>query len=354
MEQSHHNEVYDQEDEILLKHALLFLFNSKWIILGITSLITTISIFYVMSITPIYESTLSVYPPSDLSISKINNDRFETEIDLKDSEINYSKESIYKMFLYKISSNSFIEQVFTSKNYSEKFKLNNEVGKNYATNFAKQIKLLYSSKAKNDLTTLTLEGNDPLIISSFLNDLAKSALEETKEDIKKIDQISIQKRIDIIDAELVIERDLIYKLRLKKVNDLKKELNIAKSLNKKNTNFSQINNIGINTLESVRGGFDILPTWYMYGEEALIHELDKLLLENENINLRTITLEAKRKLLTSYAPAFDDIELVGIVSSVPPGGPISPKKRLIVIVMFFISLIVSIFIAYIVRALREK
>ena len=72
MNQNHHKEVYDQEDEILLKHALLFLFNSKWIILGITSLITTISIVYVMSITPIYNASISVYPPSDLSISKIN------------------------------------------------------------------------------------------------------------------------------------------------------------------------------------------------------------------------------------------------------------------------------------------
>ena len=77
MNQNHHKEVYDQEDEILLKDALLFLFNSKWIILGITSLISTISIVYVMTITPIYKATLSVYPPSDLSISKINNNRFQ-------------------------------------------------------------------------------------------------------------------------------------------------------------------------------------------------------------------------------------------------------------------------------------
>ncbi len=357
MNQNHHKEVYDQEDEILLKHALLFLFNSKWIILGITSLITTISIVYVMSITPIYEASLSVYPPSDLSISKINNNRFEEKGAVPESEINYSKKSIYEMFLYKVSSNSFIEQVFVSNNYSEKLKLNNEVGNLYASNFSEKIKLHKpqdSSKARKDLTTILLEGADPLIISSFLNDLVKSALLETKEDIKTIEQISIQKQIDVIDAELVIERDLINKLRLKKVNDLKKELNIAKSLNRKNTNFSQINNISSNTLKSHPADSKILPTWYMYGEEALIQELDKLLLENENINVQIITLEAKRKLLTSYNPAFDDIELVGIVWSSPPAGPILPKKRLIVIVMFLISLIVSIFVAYIVSVVREN
>jgi LPS O-antigen subunit length determinant protein (WzzB/FepE family) len=357
MKQNHHKEVYDQEDEILLKHALLFLFNSKWIILGITSLITTISIVYVMSITPIYQASLSVYPPSDLSISKINNDRFEEKNALPDSEINYSKESIYEMFLYKISSNSFIEQVFISNNYSEKLKLNNEVGNLYASNFSEKIKLHKpqdSSKARKDLTTISLEGAEPLIISSFLNDLVKSAHLETKDDLIKIDQLTIQKEIENIDIELVIERDLISKLRLNKINDLKKEINIAKSLNKKDANFSQINNIGNNNLKSHPSALNILPAWYMYGEKALIQELDKALLENENINSRTIDLEAKRKVLTSYIPAFNDIELVGIVWSVPPSGPILPKKRLIVIVMFFISLIVSIFIAYIVSAVREK
>ena len=107
MKQNHHKEVYDQEDEILLKHALLFLFNSKWIILAITSLITTISIFYVMSITPIYEAAISVYPPSSLSVSKINNARFKHDAILPTEEKDFSKEELYKMVLYKLNSNSF-------------------------------------------------------------------------------------------------------------------------------------------------------------------------------------------------------------------------------------------------------
>jgi len=258
------------------------------------------------------------------------------------------------MFLYKVSSNSFIEKIFISNNYSEKLKLNNEYEKRNASDFAKQISLLDSTKAKQNITILGLDGEDPLIISSFLNDLVKSAHDETKEDLKKIDQLIIKKQIENIDTELVVERDLISKLRLKKINDLKKEINIAKSLNKNDTNFSQISNIDSNTLKSHPSGLEILPAWYMYGEKGLIHELDKALLENENINSRTIDLEAKRKILTSYIPTFNDIELVGIVWSVPPTGPILPKKRLIVIVMFLISLIVSIFIAYIVSAWRKK
>jgi len=95
-----HQEIYDQEDKVLLKHVLLFLFNSKWIILGITSLITTISIVYVLSITPIYHAHISVYPPSDLSISKINNFRFKDKVALPDS-VNFQKKVFMKCFYIK-------------------------------------------------------------------------------------------------------------------------------------------------------------------------------------------------------------------------------------------------------------
>ena len=85
----------------------IFLFNSKWVILSITSLITTISIVYVMSITPIYEAVISVYPPSSLSVSKINNARFKHDEILPSSKKDFLKEDIYEMVLYKLFSNSF-------------------------------------------------------------------------------------------------------------------------------------------------------------------------------------------------------------------------------------------------------
>ena len=348
MKQNHLKEVYDQEDEILLKHALLFLFNSKWIILGITSLITTISIFYVMSITPIYEAAISVYPPSSLSVSKINNARFKHNSILPTEEIDISKEELYDMVLYKLSSNSFKEKVFTSNNY-----LNNENGNFSTLDFVKKVK--NKGISDNKTTTFVLMGEDPLIISNFLNDLIRVALFDTLQDIKVMEKNRINSRMKFIDIELTLEKENIQKIRLLKIKQLQKELKIAVSLKNKEFNFSQINQISGNTLKSDLSQTKAVPIWYMYGEQALRQELEKLTSDKTVNNSRIDTLESQKAELTSLDFSdFSDIEVAGVHRSEVPKGPISPKKRLIVIVMFFISLIISIFIAYLVRILREK
>ena len=353
MKQNHHKEVYDQEDEILLKHALLFLFNSKWIILGITSLITTISIVYVMSITPIYEAVVSVYPPSSLSVSKLNNARFKHDEILPTLEKDFSKEELYEMVLYKLLSNSFKEKVFISNNYLNKINLNNESGNFSTLGFVKKVKKKVTSD--NNISTFLLKGENPLIISNFLNDLMSVALIDTLQDIKVMEQNKINSRMKFIDIELTIEKENIQKTRLQKIIQLQKELKIAKSLENKEFNFPQINQISNNSLKTHASQTAAVPIWYMYGEQALRQELDKLT-SDKTVNSSLINmLESQKAELTSDdIDDIDDIEVVGVHRSEVPVAPISPKKRLIVSVMFFISLIISIFIAYLARVLREK
>ena len=356
MKQSHHNEVFDQEDEILLKDALLFLFNSKWIIFGITSLITMISIFYVMSITPIYEAAVSVYPPSSLSVSKINNARFKHDAILPTKEKDISKEELYEMVLYKLNSNSFKEKVFTSNNYLDKINLNNDSGNFSTLDFVDKVK--NKGKGDNKTTTFVLTGTDPLIISNFLNDLMRVALFDTLQDIKVMDQKKIDSRLSYIEIELSLEKRNVKKLRLQKIKQLQKELKIAVSLKNKEFNFSQINQVPDNSLKVHPSATEAMPIWYLYGEQALRQELDKLTSDKTLNSSKIDSLESQKIELTSVDfddfDDFDDIELVGVHRSEVPTGPISPKKRLIVSVMFFISLIISIFIAYLVRVLREK
>jgi LPS O-antigen subunit length determinant protein (WzzB/FepE family) len=358
MKQNHHKEVYDQEDDILLKHALLFLFNSKWIIFGITSLITTISIFYVMSITPIYEATVSVYPPSSISVSKINNARFKHDEILPTLEKDFSKDDIYEMVLYKLSSNSFKEKVFTSNNYLKKINLNNESGNFSTLDFVKNIKSKGTSKKNMNSTIFEITGENPLIISNFLNDLVRDALFDTLKDIKVMEQKKIDSRLNFIKIELSLENKNVKKIRLQKIKQLQKELKIAVLLKNKEFNFSQINQVSGNSLKTHPSQTKAVPIWYMYGEQALRQELDKLTSDKTVNNSRIDMLESQESELTSVNIddnyIIDDFEVAGVHKSEVPTSPILPKKRLIVSVMFFISLIISIFIAYLVRVLRKK
>ena len=105
MEEHRLEQTYHQEDDILLKDVILFLFANIWTIIAITALITTISIIYVLRITPTYEAEIEIYPPSDITISKINHARVKNVDLLPSSERNYSDENIYEMILYKICNN---------------------------------------------------------------------------------------------------------------------------------------------------------------------------------------------------------------------------------------------------------
>ena len=339
MEEQRVKETYHQEDDILLKDIVLFLLANIWTIIAITALVTTISIIYVFRITPTYEAEIMIYPPSDLAVSKINHARVRNVDLLPSSERNYSDENIYEMVLYKISSNSFKKQVFISNNYSEKLNLSNGMND---SSYIKGIK--EHDKSLRDYARYTLKGQDPLIMSSFLNDLVESAKSETLNDIKTIEQSEIDTRIDELDSKLIIEINKLKEARIKNINALKQQLSIAKSLKYKESNFSQ------NLRDS-----DLIPKWYTYGEEALLEEIDRLALDKTYNSPESMLWKAQRDQLASIgSPDLNDIELVDVIWSSPPGSPIDPKRRLFVVTVFSISLLISIFIAYLISVMREK
>ena len=174
-------------------------------------------------------------------------------------------------------------------------------------------------------------------------------------DIKVIEQKRIDSRLSFIKTELSLEKRNIKEIRLRKINQLQKELKIAVSLKSKEFNFSQINQMsGSNSLKSHPSSTKAMPIWYMYGEQALRQELDKLTSDKTVNSSLMANYEVQKTILTSVDSVIDNIEVVGVSWSETPGTPIEPKKRLIVTVMFFISLIISIFIAYLVRVIREK
>jgi LPS O-antigen subunit length determinant protein (WzzB/FepE family) len=262
------------------------------------------------------------------------------------------------MVLYKLFSNSFKEEVFISNNYLKKINLDKESGNFSTVNFVNKVNKVKKAKGtSNDrnLTTFALTGKDPLIISNFLNDLLRVAAFDTLNDIKVIEQKKIDSRLSFIKTELSLEKRNMKEVRLRKINQLQKELKIAVSLKNKEFNFPQINQISNgNSLKTHAGQTKAIPIWYMYGEQALRQELDKLTSDKTVNNSKIDSLESQKAVLTSVDFVLDGIEIVGVYRSVAPATPISPKKRLIVSVMFFISLIISIFIAYLVSVIREN
>jgi LPS O-antigen subunit length determinant protein (WzzB/FepE family) len=426
MQQNTPDQNYYQEDEIDLKQLLRPLADRKWFIFSFTGLITALAIYYALSIPSTYKANISFLSPSQSSVLQLN------KIKLM-SEKSETSETVYHNFLNNVMSSQFQRKVFDENDYLTRLNPNNSPIKNldsYISGFTKSVTLESSKDKKGEKSNyekpiiISLEGGDAAIISSFLNDLATIADKQTvneslniiqqKIDIRleeinkqrgllllraKQDRLSIIERIKEEDGQKINEiNDQIERLRVKAKQDrlnkmqvLTDRSKIAKSLGIIDNNFKNIsNNNETNTQLSIAVGDNIkLPEWYLYGEKALLKEIDilqnrknddayvseivnlksKISAINSNQILKTLEsrqddspfiaeineLDIESIKLQELMPSSADINAMQINQyAYPTETPIKPKKRLIVAVAFIAGFILSIFLVFIMNAFRKE
>ena len=427
MQQNLPEQNYYQEDEIDLKQLFRSLADRKWFIFGFTGLVTALAIAYALSIPPTYKASTSFLSPSTSSVLQLNKIKLT-------SETSETSETIYRKFLNKVMSSQFQRKIFDENDYLAKLNPENKPIKNledFFAEFSKSINLETNKVQKNveklnyeKPVVISLEGNDSTVISNFLNDLANTADTETvseflniiqqKIDIRleeigkqrglllsrtKQDRLSKIERIKIEDGQKINEiNDQIDRLRVKakqdrlnKIQVLTDSSKMAKSLGIIDNNFKKISNSKeANTQLSIDvGNNQKLPKWYLYGESALLEEIN--ILQNrknddayvsEIVNLKNKlsaissnqilkTLESRKddspfvaeinKLdieaikLKSFEPSSAGINAMQLNQhAYPPETPIKPKKKLIVTVAFVAGFILSIFLVFIMNAFRKE
>jgi len=426
MQQNTPDQNYYQEDEIDLKQLFRSLADRKWFIFGFTGLVTALAIAYALSIPPTYKASISFLSPSTSSVLQLNKIKLT-------SETSETSETIYRKFLNKVMSSQFQRKIFDENDYLAKLNPENKPIKNledFFAEFSKSINLETNKVQKNveklnyeKPVIISLKGGDALIISNFLNDLASTADNETineylniiqqKIDIRleelnkqrglqlsraKQDRLSKIERIKVGDGQKINEiNDQIKRLRVKakqdrfnKIQVLTDTSKIARSLGIIDNNFKNIsNNRETETNLSIfTGDNQKLPTWYLYGETALLEEIsilqnrkndDAYVPEIIDLQNKLSAIESNQSLKTLEARKDDspfvaeinkiDIEVIKLKSSKPSAAginavqinqyaypaeiPIKPKKKLIVAVAFIAGFILSIFLVFIMNAFRK-
>jgi len=414
---------YYQEDEIDLKQLFRSLADRKWFIFGFTGAVTILAILYALRVTPTYQASISFLAPADESITLLN----------KTKLTKYTKQGVYEKFLNSYNSRRFHREVFNSKDYLPKFNINNDPIDNLDTYFAEEVIESFQEnivkinknkqKSMHEIPiSFSLEGADADVTSNYLNDIAVQANHDT---IKKLLQ-QAQQEIDIRLEEIVREKSLLLKKaksdRLSKISTIeeadqqkineitdqiarlrtktkKYRLNMivilkdmadtARSLGIKGNNFRSNSKADSSTLAvSINENYK-LPKWYLYGEDALVKDIN--ILENRKsddpyipqlVDLNNQLKEIRsNQLLQTLRNRKDDspfiaklnildnesIELKSFIldatginamqlhqASFSPEKPIKPKKKLIVIVAFIAGFTLSIFLVFIMNALRKE
>ena len=354
-----HSENYYQQDEVSLKQILMFLYEGKLFISGFLSIVAIIAYFYLQSINPTYESHILYGNPSDLTVSKVNRAKFYDAKLIPSSVKTLEAEDIYAMVTHKISSTSFKEMVFSKYGYLERLNLNSEGDDidNEIYGFLDRVRKDESSST-DSLTYIFMRGKDPLILTSFLNDLFYEADKDTLNDLKEIELNQINKKILSLSQEIAREEIVLKNLREEKIKRFNIELATAKAAKIDDIDLEKISvmyeNTNLSTIENTSGISTIFPLWYLLGEDFIERELQQLTNEVAPNSTGLIQLNALLGFLKSYKYTIDNtISAADISWSLTPTSPIGPKKRLAMVIVLSIAFLFSVFFWYVIEIFRS-
>lgn len=346
-------ELQYQEDEIDLKQLFRSLADRKWFIFGFTGLVTILAIAYALSIPPTYQASISFVSPSQSSVLQLNKIKLISE----------TSETIYHLFLSKVMSSEFQRKVFDNNDYLAQLNPKNKPIKNldnFVNGFTKSVMLSSVSDKKNEKSSyekpieISLEGGNPNIISSFLNDLANTANKETVDELLSVIQQKIDIHLEQIDSKISLLHHLKERERNNKITELSYALEMATKLGIKDNNFKDLTTYSNTSLIINISNSQSLPTWYLFGTDALTKEIDLIRKDEYNFIPEIAKLEVEKIKLNSFKLSPVGINAMQLNQrSTPPESPIKPKKRLIIAVAFIAGFMLSIFLVFIMNAFKK-
>jgi len=303
-------QAYYQDDEINLADIFAVLLNKAKFIIAVTVSIAVISIIYVLSLSPTYSVSSSFLSPNQSSIIELNKSGILAE----------TNDSVYRQFINNILSSKVQRQVFDKGNYLGKLNTDNAPIDDVSVFFGEFVESIQIHENTVDTKVVssyekpiktTFEGNNPEVISTYINELTVAADNTTINELLSLAKLKIDLRLKEISKErslllskakadrlATIERiqeedlqktneiqDKIERLRVKakkdrenKIVSLKDAANIASSLGITQNNFNESGEESKYqaSLTVAINDNKLLPNWYLYGSEALLKEIEVL------------------------------------------------------------------------------
>lgn len=201
---------YAPQDEISLVDLWQILFAKKWVIIATTLLFLVAAIVYALSLSRVYKAEVLFLPPSDVDIEALST----TEL------VSISKEQLHNQFLNAVTSKSVQSSVYEESNLS--YFLGQEGGDKDVLfqGFTDSLSLNIGNKAEGGHivpSSLSLEGANPNIISSYLNSLVSTANKQVVDNSIGLINAKVMSRLDQIPQEIHSTRELAVRQRIDEI-----------------------------------------------------------------------------------------------------------------------------------------
>ena len=193
-------QAYYQDDEINLADIFAVLLNKAKFIIAVTVSIAVISIIFVFSLSPTYSVSSSFLSPNQSSIIELNKSGILAE----------TNDSVYRQFINNILSSKVQRQVFDKGNYLGKLNTDNAPIDDVSVFFGGFVESIQIHENTVDTKVVssyekpiktTFEGNNPEVISTYINELTVAADNTTINELLSLAKLKIDLRLKEISKE---------------------------------------------------------------------------------------------------------------------------------------------------------
>jgi len=341
-----------QDDEISLIDLFLILWRKRFWIIGLTGLITLVSIFYAFSLQPVYEAKTYLLPPQGKNIEILN--LFSEKKANKEGVLEpaYTTKNVYEQALNNLKSRQYRWVFFNQNGLLELYIKAPDPDIRTRDVFDKHFNSSLAVKDKDGELTVSFSYGDKQEVARllnqyivFINEVTVKAILGNVNGVVQFEKQQIEQQIEQLRQNALLQRQ-------DKIQQIKEQMNIARKLNihtSKRTGSS---------LASADG--KELPPHYSEGTKALQIKLDTLTRRKSDdpyiAELRPLqarlTVLKKAKIDASQVRAFNIDQ-----EALEPKFPVKPRKKLIAILGFIIGLMLSVFAAFVwhfIEKVREE
>ncbi|MGX4729971.1 LPS O-antigen chain length determinant protein WzzB [Pseudomonas corrugata] len=331
-------------DEIDLIELVRGLWAQKWLIVGVTLLVTIGAAAYAFLSKPVYEAKLFIMPPTQNGIAELNYGRGKsTDLDT------YSIRHVYDVFARNLQAES-IRQKFFNEIYLPSLDESQRKGAldRVYERFSRELVVKGPGKDTPDRFSVTVQGGDPVRATEWAKAYVQRASEAAESELIKNVTTEASVRARNIEQRIVSLRETAQRLREDRIQRLREALKIAEAigLTTPTINSSAAVDITVDTGSKMD---------YQRGSKALAAEVNAL--ESRTSDDAFISdLRSLQMRYNFYRKLNIDPERISVYrqdgSVEVPESPIKPKKMLIVVLGAITGFILAGFIALIRFVLR--
>ncbi|WNZ80054.1 LPS O-antigen chain length determinant protein WzzB [Pseudomonas sp. P105] len=327
-----------RDDEIDLIELVRGLWAQKWLILGITLLVTVGAGLYAFLSKPVYEAKLFIMPPTQNDIAELNYGRG------KSTELNiYSIKYVYDVFARNLQGES-LRQKFFNEVYLPSLSEAERKGAldRLYERFSRELAIRGPGKGTPDRFSITVQGVDPVRATEWARNYVQRASEAAESELIKNVTAEASVRARNLEQRIVSLRENAQRVREDRIQQLREALKIAESIG--------LTSPAINSTAAV----DITVETgnkmdYQRGSKALAAEINAL--ESRSSDDAFIKdLRSLQMRYNFYRKLNIDPEGLSVYrqdgSVEVPQSPIKPNKVLIVILGFIAGLVLGGLIAF--------